>query len=284
MKYDILAIIITYHPDSKVLNNLYVLERQIKNILVVDNGSPDNEILEIESTFKVIKNNKNLGIAKALNIGIQYALENNFDWVITFDQDSTVSDNMIETMLNAYNNLDETYKQKVMSLVPIAIERKFVKETIISDVKNIETQELLVEITSGNLVKTEAFRKIGFFDEKLFIDYVDHDFCLRLNIAGFLLLQCKGAKLIHEMGDFKWKIILGKKRLYRDYSPIRVYYQTRNRFYICRKYKKHYPAFVKNDRKTFIKENFKMILWGSKRIDTIKMIFKGLIDSKKICK
>lgn len=280
----ILAIIITYHPSKNVFYNLCILKKQIKDIIIVDNGSFDNEISNIESEFNVIRNNRNYGIAKALNIGVKYAIENNFEWIITFDQDSTITHNMIDTMMNAYNNLNESYKQKVMSLVPIAIERKLIKEKIDSDINNIKTQELIVEITSGNLVKTKVFKEIGLFDEELFIDYVDHDFCLRLNKSGFLLLQCKGAFLIHEMGNFKWKRVFGKNRLYRDYPPLRVYYQTRNRFYICRKYKKDYPEFVRNDIKTFFRENLKMLLWGSDKINTIRMIFKGLIDSKKMSK
>ena len=50
-------------------------------------------------SWKFVFNSENLGIAKALNQGIEIAIKEKFEWVITMDNDSIATENMIDNML-----------------------------------------------------------------------------------------------------------------------------------------------------------------------------------------
>lgn len=48
------------------------------------------------------------------------------------------------------------------------------------------------------LVRAEAFRSIGGFDERYFLYYEDVDLCCRLRLAGHALILCPSASAIHD--------------------------------------------------------------------------------------
>ena len=48
------------------------------------------------------------------------------------------------------------------------------------------------------LVSKEVFKQIGLFDERYFLYYEDADFSVRAKKAGFELLICPTAKVIHQ--------------------------------------------------------------------------------------
>jgi rhamnosyltransferase len=56
-------------------------------------------------------------------------------------------------------------------------------------------------MTSGNLIHLTAHKIIGGFNEKLFIDYIDHEYCPRLHINGFSVIRANKAMLFHKVGD-----------------------------------------------------------------------------------
>ena len=103
------------------------------------------------------------------------------------DQDSKASKDMVEKMFEVYNNIDEKERKSILSIFP-----NFVDERIQSIEENsvMNTYEYVdADITSGNLVKAEVFDKVGFFDDSLFIDLVDTDFCMRLNEKNIKMIR-----------------------------------------------------------------------------------------------
>ena len=89
------AIVVTFHPDHDVLENLSKLHKQIPNVVVIDNGSSlefVGHLRDISSRlgFHLVENKENVGIATALNIGVRYAQTIGVNWVFLFDQDSAV--------------------------------------------------------------------------------------------------------------------------------------------------------------------------------------------------
>ena len=51
------------------------------------------------------------------------------------------------------------------------------------------------------LIKKEVFDKIGFFDEKFFLNFEDVDFCLRAQKAGFKLVINPQAVILHNLNE-----------------------------------------------------------------------------------
>lgn len=280
------AIIISYNPDNNLLDSINLLINQVEKIIIVDNGSESekkkniNLIKDINNEkIKVIFNQENLGIATALNIGVKDALKQGYNWILTMDQDSKVSSNMIEKMFEVYSTIDESERKDILSIFP-----NFVDERIQSIEENSEMnayEYVDADITSGNLLKAEVFDKVGFFDDSLFIDLVDTDFCMRLNEENIKMIKVRDAILYHSLGESQTvKSIFGKFNT-SNHSALRRYYMTRNRFYTWEKYKDLNSFTLNRDKKLFKKEFIKIILGENDKINKIKMVFKGYKDYKK---
>ena len=79
--------------------------------------------------------------------------------------------------------------------------------------------------------------------EKLFIDYVDFEYCLRLRLNGFKIIQLNNITLYQELGNMVTKRILFWKVGISNHSPQRIYYRVRNRLFVSSKYFLHFPIW-----------------------------------------
>ena len=280
------AIIVSYNPDNNLLDSINLLINQVERIIIVDNGSESekkkniNSIRNIdEKKIEVIFNEENLGIATALNIGIRLALKQGYNWVLTMDQDSKVSKNMVDKMLEVYNSIDEKERGDILSIFPNFVDERVQSIEENSDMDSYEYVD--ADITSGNLLRSEVFDKVGFFDDSLFIDLVDTDFCMRLNEKNIKMIKVRDAILYHSLGESQSvKSIFGKFNT-SNHSALRRYYMTRNRFYTWEKYKNLNSFTLNRDKSLFKKEFVKIILGEKDKINKIKMVFKGYTDYKK---
>lgn len=280
------AIIVSYNPDNNLLDRINLLINQVERIIIVDNGSESEKKKNIKlirdidkEKIEIIFNEENLGIATALNIGVRSALKQGYKWILTMDQDSKVSKNMVEKMLEVYNGIDEKERKDILSIFP-----NFVDERVqsIEENSDIDTYEYVdADITSGNLLRAEVFDKVGFFDDSLFIDLVDTDFCMRLNEKNIKMIKVRDAILYHSLGESQSvKSIFGKFNT-SNHSALRRYYMTRNRFYTWEKYKALNSFTLNRDKSLFKKEFVKIILGEKDKVNKIKMVFKGYKDYKK---
>ena len=277
------AVIITYNVENDFKQRINRLKGKVDEIIVVDNGSKAetiNMLKELEKEVTVIYLEDNKGIASALNKGIKYSIEKGYNWILTLDHDSIITDNMIKNMLTCYEGLNNELKEKVAMLVPVHVEEKeYQNGSNINEEKASNSYiEVLTEITSGALTKAEIYKNVGMYDEKLFIDLVDHDYCLSLNKKGFKIIQVNNATLIHNLGESVRKSILGLKMIPTNHSPLRRYYMSRNRHYIWEKYKEDFPSWVLTDKRRFITENLKIVLFEDNKIEKFKYIKRGIKD------
>ena len=281
----IAAIVVTYNHDEGLNKSTKSLIKQVDSIIMVDNGSNDEgkEIInKIKNKYgekiEVIFNEENLGIATALNKGVKYALNNDYKWILTMDQDSCAEENMVKIMLETYYAIDENERKDILSLFPTFIDRGI--ESLDKNNENVKYEYVDAEITSGNLLKAEIFEKAGFFDDSLFIDMVDTDYCMRLNELGIKMIRISGAILNHSIGNSKQvKKLFGTFNT-SNHSATRRYYMTRNRFYTWNKYKNLNSFTLNRDKKLFKKEFVKIILGEDDKLNKVKMVLKGYKDYK----
>lgn len=283
MMCKVAAIIVSYNPDSNLFDSINLLLNQVEKVIIVDNGSKEKYVKYIKSInedkIEIILNKENLGVATALNIGVRKALKNGYEWILTMDQDSKASPDMVKKMFNVYNSINREERKDILSIFP-----NFVDERIqsIEENSNMNSYEYVdADITSGNLLRKEVFEKVGFFDDSLFIDLVDTDFCMRLNEKGIKMIKIRDAVLYHSLGESKTiKGILGSFNT-SNHSALRRYYMTRNRFYIWEKYKGLNSFTLNRDKKLFKKEFVKIILGEKDKVNKIKMVLRGYKDYKK---
>lgn len=278
----ICGIIVTYNPGSYILENVNRLCEQVDEAVIVDNGSSTTakellRALDGQGTIKLIFNPENLGIAAALNIGLNYALSYGYEWAATFDQDSRVTAGMLQTMLGVTAELE---LDQVAILAPRYRDQSTGRVTSYAKTDLVSREdgysELVTTITSGNLVNLKAFREIGPFKEDLFIDYVDKEYCLRCGVMGYKVYEIFSAVLEHNLGVPSQHQFLGKRPVTTNHSPLRRYYIFRNRIYVYKQYFGSHPSWVVRDMSASLKEVLKIVLFEENRRKKLKSIFRGI--------
>lgn len=259
------GIVVAYNIDKKeILNNIYTYINFVDEVIIVDNSDNMGNLKDLEKVEKIKYINLigNEGIAKALNKGIEYAIQNKYDFVLTMDQDSKFGNNLIDIYINYLDDKTAIYSPNYI------IERKKERKS------KKDVQEVYWTMTSGNLVNLELYKIIGKFREDFFIDGVDYEYCLRTRKKGYKIIQCNNAKLIHCPGITRTKKILFKEYKYGYMSPIRMYYQIRNLSVIAKEYKS-----IKAYEILAIKF-LKIIILFDKKKQFLKMYNKGIKDAK----
>lgn len=279
MNDKVCATIVTYNTGNKIIEVIDAIVSQVDKVVIIDNNSDDytlNILDNISNNCKVniIYNKENLGIAKALNQGIEYAKINNFKWVFTLDHDSICEEFIIEKMLEAYNLSSE--KEIIGIVVPRIFDIN--KQDYIDKYrKSSKNSEVFVKdaIQSGSLIKLQIFNKVGMFNEKLFIYHVDYDFCERVIRSGYKILKNENATLFHEEGNKLRKNFFGFSFFYNNYNKIAIYYITRNTIFMCKNYSVKYS-------KRIIKDIISILLFDEEKYEKLKYLFCGINDARKL--
>ena len=272
------AIVISYNGDSTISETVLALKEQVSLVLIVDNASDikTRSVLgniEAENVV-VIRNRINHGVAFALNQGIDYAERHGFRWILTMDQDSIADEHMVSDLLSCADNF--SHDLEYVSFAPIFIDDKQTKESYKASDKTC--QERYTVITSGNLLKTGVFRHVGKFEDKLFIDCVDLEFCLRLRQFGYKIVRCYEAQLFHTLGEVRKYNIFGIDVATTFHPPERRYYIMRNHIYILKKYFLMYPLYCLRKQLGIINLIMQVIfLEGNKALNG-KYLLKGFRD------
>lgn len=263
------ATVVLYKPDLSVLNNIESYGYDVDLLIVIDNSEKVNKELQVEllERFKNIvyySKNQNLGIATALNIACDISIENECDWILTMDQDSKFLN--FKHYINCLIKLDDTSEVALLG----ANTRRYAQEELPHE-PSFEYSEEFSLITSANFLNLKLFNAIGRFDEKLFIDVVDFDYCIRVNLNKYKIYLFKDVLVEHSVGNlYKRKnLITRKTRNKIEHSPIRVYYYTRNYLNLCSKYNNFYPekfGFLKILNMLYIHEITKIILYEDQKI------------------
>lgn len=274
---NICAVIVSYNAGTGIKDCIKGIANQVNHIVIVDNYSNNETLNALKETEKirnadVIYNDSNYGIAKALNIGIKKAMECGYKWVITLDHDSIASSNMIEEMARVYNLVED--KQSIGIICPRLYDVNK-QGFLINDDKDAEPyRELKVAIQSGSLIKTDIFAKFGFFNEALFIYYVDVEFSVRLKQKNLKIIQCNKAVLYHEEGKKLEKRLLSKVYYYDNYSETAVYYIARNSIYMIKNYSENRISYIRRLRSDFIK----ILIFDYKPIIKLLYYLHGILD------
>ena len=263
------AIVTLFNPKNDVFDNIKSYLPYVKELLIVDNSQiPVDLKLLYEESAKIIllSSSVNLGISKSLNLAIEYSKNKGYQWLLTMDQDSSFNPLEIEKFLIAFESIS---KDNLAIFSPLH-NQKFLKK----DVTFNKSKEYVM--TSGNIINIEKSLTIGGFDEKLFIDEVDHDYCLSLKVKGYTIIQNYNTYLNHSLGE---KHLLNTNGKYINlYSSSRVYYMLRNYLYIRSKHKKRpYDFFAQRD-KYLLKFLIKQLIHSKNRVKYIKMLFLAIKD------
>jgi GT2 family glycosyltransferase len=207
----------------KCLSSLRQSTVSIKEIIVVDNASEDGSQEMVLSEFPevtLIQCNKNLGFARANNIGLERASGANLALI---NSDVVVHPNCLEKLtelLDRYRdigligpelygadgNLQRTYR--TLPNLWTALCRSFALDTILDKwalfsgkkVRTVIDDGLLeVDVLSGCfwVARRAAVSQVGGLDEQFFFYAEDLDWCKRFREAGWKIAHAQVARSIH---------------------------------------------------------------------------------------
>ena len=276
------AIVVTYNPDLGLLKRQYSsLSTQVDKIIYVDNGTSVDiaSILQFDNVL-FIKNDCNLGLSKAQNIGIEAIHAKNTDFIILFDQDSVPPKKYVSTLISCY---EDCSKIANVALVGPAI-RNLTKSSIENNrgivIHGIFLKKVTIKkstpvsfcIASGSLIPIKVLDEVGLMEEKLFIDGIDIEWCLRARYKGYQIVQTNSTYLDHCLGD-------GRDKRVESHSPLREYYIMRNSIWMIRQ--THIPWGYRI-RKVFTAIGRLCLSFKSLNMEYVKSDLRGVKDGLKL--
>jgi rhamnosyltransferase len=274
-KVRIAGVVVLFNPQPDIISNIYSYLDELGRLFVVDNSIKRDDqyytlINRIKETSKVvyIDNGSNVGIAKALNIGAERAVSEEFDFLLTMDQDSSFPEHGIRKLVKSISEL---------SLINVGILAPN-HSSRLNVINESDIEEVRTTMTSGNLLNLQAFQNTGLFREEYFIDYVDHEYCIRLRKNGYQIIQLNSVDIIHKLGNITRKKILGITIAFTDHEPIRRYYITRNRMRMVFEQLLSDPIFCFNALIAEFEELFKIILLEDRKYEKLRYLFRGFKD------
>jgi rhamnosyltransferase len=275
------AVISVFRAPSDLVEKITALLSQVDEVVVVDDGSHTVERFpEIHHIAHVIITDENRGIAAALNSGIRVAIENGADFVLTMDQDSLLIDNYITCALKTYRDAQRA------GLNPGLVSAETHNGLQVPAWGEQRGFQLLFDpMQSGTLFPMPVLKRLGLFDEELFIDGVDTEYNIRLKAAGYTLLAGQGCDLHHALGEARPLRVLGWQPRFRGrpmeilyHAPFRTYYITRNNTVLRRRYGGRDRAWMLRRQIMELESAVICLVYGPKRREHLTAMWRGWLD------
>ena len=258
------AVVVLYNPTKDEIKNINTYLLNVGCAVVVDNSAQNNEqlvekLVHDKDKVKYYTEQKNLGLCKAINLGVTLLKEKGCKWALLFDADSKLGSDIVSVYKKAIN----AYKGKSVALfAPVHMFERS-KATPYRGYKNVDWS-----MTSGWLINIEIFERQNGFFEELFVDGLDMDYCFKSHKNGYLVVECGEAIINHHPAETRK--FLGFK--YGIALPYRYYMQARQLIWCWRRYKK--PKILG----IYLYKWAKVLLLFDHKIEYIKNMAKGTSD------
>jgi GT2 family glycosyltransferase len=258
------VIIINYKTPELTINclkSLMTLKKKLNlDIIVIDNASEDNSVELLETEFKnkitLIKNNKNLGFAKANNQGAEIAQG---EFLLFLNNDTIINYDFISPCINILQNNNNIGAVSPILLLPNGETQKsaygifptfwrlVLQITKIDPILKYNNGYAITDWISGCafIIKKSVFQEIGEWDYNFFLYYEDIEICKRLKNSLYKVAVCKDANIIH-IGGQSLKINTQKRKFFyisQDYYFKK--YHNKISFYLIRILRSFYSIYLK---------------------------------------
>lgn len=255
------AVVVLFNPLKEEIRNINSYKELVEHMVIIDNSSVDNrslvdEIVSTSSSIAYYSEQKNLGLAKGFNIGIDILSDKGCKWALLFDADSKMGSNIV----SVYKKAIEKYSDRnVAVFAPVHVFERS-KNKPYQGYRGINWS-----MTSGCLYNCKIFKLQGGFFEELFVDGLDMDYCFKAHENGYEIIECGEAFINHNPAESK--CFMGFK--YGIASPYRYYMQARQLIWCWRRYRNSDMLF------TYGYKWFKVIFLFPNKQEYIRSMIKG---------
>ncbi|WP_146604334.1 glycosyltransferase family 2 protein [Rhodoplanes roseus] len=280
---------VCHHPDPALLQSvLDAVAPQVARVLVVanDGHAPPGPL---PAGAEVVVPPRNLGLGAAYNLALRWAAEHDATHLLLLDQDSVPAPGMVAFLRAAF---DGTPGEKVAAAGPLWRDRTSGRDGHFVQLGRIGVRRCRPPpgsvvpvdflLSSGTLVGLAAAARIGDFDERLFIDHVDTEWCLRARAAGWTLRGVADARLAHALGCGPFPGPFGTlaPRI-AHYPPERTYHLVRNSVALWRRPGVGWAWRIADMRRTAAMVALHL-LFAPQRVRRLALTARAVRDSRRL--
>ena len=233
--------IVLFHPPTAAQRLIESAGAQFDSVFLVDNTPGGTELPELRGgADRIMTNDTNRGLAVAINQLCSAAREDGFEWLLLFDQDSTLPTDfaarfraVIETLKRAPAIIAANY---LSWLGPDTLPGYTVSPAHV-------VSSAVTAINAGSLINLATHHAVGGHDESLFVDHVDHDYCLRLRKHGQQILVTQQTLFEHQIGQVITRRGFGRSWQSSGHSPARRQEWARGLVRLAKRYWRSDPRW-----------------------------------------
>lgn len=281
------ALIILFHPSEAQLARAVAMGGMCDRLLVVDNSPvPDARAAMMlgEAGVALLHHGNRNGIAGAFNCGLSALFDSGVDAVALFDQDSEAPADYFAVMRERCTSMsgraflagprifDENDQRFLPELATsgLTVER-------LSIHTDSALQRCAFLISSGCVISREAFARLGRFDEALFIDHVDTEYCLRALLRNVPVYVVPSLVLLHRIGARRRHKLGSLELTTMNHPGFRRYYSARNAMQLALQYGLRLPVAIVPNLLT-LWQIVQIVLLEQDKLAKLKAIALGLFD------
>lgn len=204
-------IILNYNGDrflKRCLKSVFALGYSDREVFVVDNDSKDGS-LSIAERFpdvRIIRNDRNLGFAGGMNVGIRAALQNGAEFLWLLNNDAVVSPNSLQYLVELLKKDPKVGAASPLIYFPNGkvwfsggdIDFFRMRTTHRRDIPKKDAFETEYLTGCALFLRRKALEEVGLLDERFFLYYEDADLSVRLKEKGWKLLVEPKSLVFHE--------------------------------------------------------------------------------------
>ena len=228
------VIIVLYNPSADDILNVRNIAKRYRGVIVDNSENPFTPYDKIEKMHYVC-NRANKGIAEAQNTGISMMMQEDTDYFVFFDQDSRTEDDYPSRIVQAFVKTNAGTPN--LAMLGPTVKRNDSGEEYKSAIHKdrYASSDFILRrdvISSGSFISADAIRTVGMNDERLFIDFVDYDWCWRAASKGMVCGITPNVSIAHKVGQREIRI--GRQVVIIS-KPFRYFYQYRNYLWLLRR-------------------------------------------------
>jgi GT2 family glycosyltransferase len=254
------VVVVCFNGRDDTLACLASLERMRwpnLSVIAVDNGSTDGTLEAVREHFPnvtAIRSEENLGFAEGNNVGLRAAIEAGTDYILLLNNDTVVFEGLLEALVGEarrrpdagalcplihYFDPPDRIWYAGARFDPRAVHNGRHTGYGERDTGQYHTVREIGRATgAAMLVPREVVERVGYLDQRLFLQVEDVEWSLRMRAAGYRILFVPDGQVWHHVS-----VASGGER-----APDTAYYEMRNTLVVCARHApQRWPARMRRE-------------------------------------